>query len=318
MTFDPRKILKNKSPQKVELSQEQKELNEYVSSNEERYNLSPLLKNKEAYMNKDFKSLAEAENAIMEARKNALKVMNIVRYSSPILKIAFEKSKTDEERSQSFVEINERIYAYAKKTMKVWGLDYEDQSNKWVLNVLARVYSSGMTDEMLLNDEEIEKISNEIYRISEMNIEGRYDQSFFYPMTTSIKVAIIKAATPIYLSVNNHTFLKNKEVRDEDIKKIMTFIVNKSTHAIEDLAHDITEEKDKIMMFKVILEESSKIFSDIWDKQGRAFSYKYSSASQLEIKQLKEKNPNGIDILPYVFKKFDEIYSSMINLAKIA
>lgn len=312
------KIIKEKNP---ELMSENKKndsaLSSYVEDQIDNYDLSPLILNKEKIANLNFKTLAELDEAKMQSTITTMKVMNVIRYSAPILKFVFEKEKDDEKRSRLFVEINEKLISYAKKVMILWNVSPDDKSNNWIINVLVRTFANSFTEDMWLEDQDIDKLAMEIHNVAELTIEKKYDQSYFQPLTTSVKLAIIKAATPIYKSVNQYSFLKNKEVRDEEIKKIMTFIVNKTTNAISLLTNDITEEKDRVMLFKVILEESALIFSDLWEKNGLLFNEKYKNANEKEISILKESNPKGIQIFDYICKKFNEQYDSIINLAKV-
>lgn len=312
------KIIKEKNP---ELMSENKKndsaLSSYVDYQIDNYDLSPLILNKEKIANLNFKTLAELDEAKMQSTITTMKVMNVIRYSAPILKFVFEKEKDDEKRSRLFVEINEKLISYAKKVMILWNVSPDDKSNNWIINVLVRTFANSFTEDMWLEDQDIDKLAMEIHNVAELTIEKKYDQSYFQPLTTSVKLAIIKAATPIYKSVNQYSFLKNKEVRDEEIKKIMTFIVNKTTNAISLLTNDITEEKDRVMLFKVILEESALIFSDLWEKNGLLFNEKYKNANEKEISILKESNPKGIQIFDYICKKFNEQYDSIINLAKV-
>lgn len=313
------RIIKEKNPDLINENDKKdiSSLISYVECQAENYDLSPLIINKEKISNLNFKTLAELDEAKMQSTITTMKVMNVVRYSAPILKFVCEKEKDDEKRSRLFVEINERLISYAKKVMILWNVSPEEKTNNWIINVLVRTFANSFTEHMWLEDQDIEKLAMEIHNVAELTIETKYDQSYAQPLTTSVKLAIIKAATPIYKIVNQYSFLKNKEVRDEEIKKIMTFIVNKSTSAISILTSDITEEKDRVMLFKVILEESAIIFSDIWEKNGLLFNEKYKNANEKELTILKESNPKGIQIFDYVCKKFNEQYDSIINLAKV-
>lgn len=313
------KIITDNNPEilKESTSKEVSSLIDYVEIQKEYYDLTPLILDKEKMSELNFKTLAELEEAKMQSTSNTIKIMNVVRYSAPILKFVCEKEKDDEKRSILFVQINERLISYAKKVMTLWNIPTDDNSNNWIVNVLVRTFANSFTEEMWLEESDIEKLAMKIHDISEMTIENKYDRSYFQPLTTSVKLAIVKAATPIYKSVNQYPFLKNKETKDEEIKKIMTFIVNKTTHAISILTNEVTEEKDRVMLFKVMLEEAANIFSDVWEKNGILFNEKYKNSKEKELTILKESNPQGIQIFEYVCKKFNEQYDSIINLASV-
>lgn len=296
--------------------EEKEQLSKYIDAMKGKYDLSFLSKDHKKCAELNFKSPEEVEYAKMTARENAIKVMNVVRYSSPLLKIVCDKEKTDEGRSKLFVEFNERLIGYAKRVMIIWNISPEDINNNWILNVLTRTFAQGFSTDMILNDSEIDKLAAEVYNVAELTLEKRYDQSFSQNMTTSVKLAIIKSATPIYNSLQVHQFLKSREDLNVDCEKIISVIVNKAAEAVGILSKEMTEEKDRVMLFKVLLEEAGKMFSNIWDNVGMKFEQKYADASKEEI-ELKRKN-GGVDkILEYCVSLFNNQFDNLVKLSKI-
>lgn len=297
---------------------EKEELESYIDSMSKKYDLSPLLKDQAKIEKLNLKTYEDVEVEKMRAKSEIIKVMNVIRYSAPILEIACKKEKTDEGRSKLFVEINERMMDYAKKTMVLWNISPEDKSNNWILNVLARTYAQSFNEEMMLTEDDIEKLALSVFKVSEETTEERYDRSYLSNMTTSVKVALIKAISPVMNAVYEYSFIKPKQVLEEDMIKIASIVVNRSTFAVAELVKEMADEKDRVMLFKVIAEESGKMFAQVWEKTGKKFNHKYSSVSQEELAILKKNNPNGMeDVLNFCATKFIEQHDIMIKLAKL-
>lgn len=314
MSFNVAKVIKPKKIEEVE-DDEIKELKQCVMEKIDCFNLKPLLKDQEKCAKLNLNSYEEVRNAQMIARANVMKIMNVIRYISPVLKIATKEENTDEGRAKKFVDITQRMSEYARQTMILWNISPEDENNRWILNVLIRTYTTGFGENMLIDKVDIEKLSMEIFNVSEMLQEKKYDQSKFGTLTSSIKLSIIKSLSPIYDALNTHRFLKKDQY--EDMEQITKFIVNKTTFAIEELVHEMTEEIDRVMLFKVLMEESGKMFADIWNLSGEKFNKRYENATQKEWEVLKQNNPNGISILDYCCNQFEKQHDNVIKLAKM-
>lgn len=294
-----------------------KELREYIDTVSQQYDLTPLMVDSNKCANLGFETYEQVEEEKMKARADAIKVMNVVRYSAPLIKLACEKEKTDEKRSKLFVDINQRMVEYAKQVMVLWNLSPEDQNNNWILNVLTRVFAQGFSEDMLLNDQIIEKLAMTIYEVSEQTVETHYDVSYLDNMTNSIRMAIIKSATPIFNAVFTYQFMKPLQVLEKEVDEIIKIIVNRSTLAVSQLAKEMATEKDRVMLFKVILEETSKMFANVWIENGKVFNQKYSNRTKDELDLIRKEKPEGFPVLEYCVKKFIEQHDILINLSKL-
>lgn len=320
MTFgilEVSKLIQSDDKKHINSDPKKEELHDYIESQKDYYDLSPLVPDKKKISEMNFKSIAEFDEVKMQATKNNLKIMNVIRYSAPILKIVCDREKTDENRSKLFTDINDRLSDYSKKIMKIWNISTEDPSNNWMINVLTRTLASGLSEDMLLSEHDIEKLALSVYNVSELTQETKSSITFFNGLTASVKISIIKTIVPIYNVLEQYSFLKDQETKDREIESIIKFLVNKSAESVAVLSEDIADEKDRTMLFKVVLEESAKIFTHEWIKYGILFEEKYKNKNKDEMDIVIKNNPKGFEVLGFICKKFEERYNHLINISKI-
>lgn len=259
--------------------------------------------------------LALADHEEM-ARSKALKVMNTIRTLGPAINRALAHSDKDDEQAQYLITMTDLTQKMAKETAEVMGINHTYAGNRWMLNVLERTYMEALPDDMLQEGSIGVKMIKAIYQVASEREQEKSDRDIKeIPMTLSVQLALIKAMSPVLREQNKFDFFRN---RDADIESISNIIMNSASEAVKESLDPLTKEEDRVIAYKVFVEEAGKSFADCWKLEADKVKEALSSKSAIEVETLLESRPDGLSI-DKIITNFENQFrrlKSLTNLPK--
>lgn len=293
-------------------AEERKELREMVKNNNET-DLSGLLPDPEALSKARVKPMA-LEMAQEKGRAQALKVMNTIRTLGPAINRAFQFSDKDEEQAEYFVKVMAASSNMAKKTASKMGVSGSIENNRWMLNVLERIFIESLTDEMISKGDIGEKMAEEIFAVAlEREQEKSQMQFQDMPMKTSIQLAIMKGMTPVLAQQDEFDFYRD---RDNDLHILTQILMNRAAAAVNEVLDPVSKEEDRVITFKVMVEEGGKILAQCWQKYAKKVKEALSEKTENEVKVLLSQRPEGFNIKELI-DNFENQFRRLKDLTKI-
>lgn len=290
------------------------ELREMVKNNNVEADLTGLLPNAEAIAKARTKPMA-LEMAQEKGRAQALKVMNTIRSLGPAIGRAFEYSDKEEEQAEYFVKIMDAASNMAKLTANKMGVSGSIENNRWMLNVLERIFIESLNDEMILKGNLGEKMAEEIFAVALERQQERSDFQFQdMPMKTSVQLAILKGMTPVLAEQSKFDFYRDKDV---DLHVLTKLIMDRASSAVNEVLDPVSKEEDRVITFKVMVEEAGKILAQCWSSHAKKVIEALSEKSATEVKELLATRPDGFSI-EGVIQNFENQFRRLKDLAKLA
>lgn len=257
--------------------------------------------------------LALADHEEM-ARSKALKVMNTIRTLGPAISRALAYSDKDDEQAQYLVSMTDLTQKMAKETAEVMGVNHTYAGNRWMLNVLERTYMESLPDEMLTEGSIGVKMIKAIYHVASEREQEKSDRDIKeIPITLSVQLALIKAMSPVLREQNKFDFFRN---RDADIERISNLIMNSASDALKESLDALTKEEDRVVAYKVFVEEAGKSFADCWKMEAEKVKEALDSKSAIEVETLLESRPDGLSI-DKIITNFENQFRRLKALANL-
>lgn len=257
--------------------------------------------------------LALADHEEM-ARSKALKIMNTIRTLGPAISRALAHSDKDDEQAQHLITMTDLTQKMAKETAEVMGVNHTYAGNRWMLNVLERTYMEALPDDMLQEGSIGVKMVKAIYQVASEREQEKSDRDIKeIPMTLSVQLALIKAMSPILREQNKFDFFRN---RDADLERISNMIMNSASEALKESLDALTKEEDRVVAYKVFVEEAGKSFADCWKMEAEKVNEALSSKSVVEVEALLESRPDGLSI-DKIITNFENQFRRLKSLANL-
>lgn len=258
-------------------------------------------------------TLKEKEN-----KQNVIVFLSSLKTLSPLLKKALNFSEDKKKQTEYILKLNEIVINQSKKFVKnLLNLEPDDKNNTWIVNVLASFFHSSIPDELLyeeINEDYFSNlISKALFYIANENMdENKLKDYSPFPLHIGVQLALIKSLTGIINAQNYYDFYRNRE---DDLKIIISQIFKNCANSMSELVLPSTAEQDKLMLFKMLLEESSKLFIDCWYNSANK-TIEYFKKNNTNAEQIKEKYPDGIPI-DKLMTTYNKNHSTLINLIKL-
>lgn len=248
------------------------------------------------------------------ARSKALKVMNTIRTLGPAISKALAHSDKDDEQAQYLINMTDLTQKMAKETAEMMGVNHTYAGNRWMLNVLERTYMESLTDDMLQDGTIGPKMIKAVYQVASEREQEKSDRDIKeIPMTLSVQLALIKAMSPILREQNKFDFFRN---RDADLERISNMIMNSASEALKETLDALTKEEDRVVAYKVFVEEAGKSFADCWKMEADKVREALNSKSAVEVETLLESRPDGLSI-DKVITNFENQFRRLKALANL-
>lgn len=250
-----------------------------------------------------------------EGREKALKIMNAFRTLGPAISRALKSSTTEDEQAQYLINTSAFTQKTAIKTAEVMGVNHTSPSNRWMINVLERIYMESLPDEILEDSEIGEKLIKAIYAVAAEREQEKSDKDIRdVPLTLSVQLALIKAMAPIIKEQSKFDFFRE---RDADLERLANIIMNSAAEAVKEMLDPLTKEEDRVIAYKVFVEEAGKCLADSWEIEAVSVKEALSSRSEAEVSALLASRPDGLSI-DKVLTNFENQFRRLKMLSTLA
>lgn len=246
-----------------------------------------------------------------EAKIKTLQTMNAIRMLSPAIGIAIKEASEDQQQAEIFTEIMSRVNKLAVITGTIIGADDNNKYDKWIFNTLERVYSESMTTSDILFSDSAEKLAHAVVKAGEDRVSDKED-FVQLPANMHMKIAIIKAMSPVMIEYNKFDFFRNEE---EDMEILSDLIFEKTSNAILELVDPFTKEQERVILFQILSELAGKFLSESWSLAAKILQEDLSNKTDREMDILKSANPKGFSIAS-VIEDFEENFRKLVDISK--
>lgn len=293
---------------------DREQLREMIKNNGAEADLTGLLPDAEAVAKARTKPMA-LEMAQEKGRAQALKLMNTIRCLGPAVGRAFEYSEKEEEQAEYFVKIMEAASNMAKTTAAKMGVSGSVDNNRWMFNVLERMFIESLNDEMIQNGNVGGKMAEQIFAVALERQQERSDFQFQdMPMKTSVQLAILKGMTPVLSEQSKFDFYRDKDV---DMHTLTKLVIDRASSAVNEVLDPVSKEEDRVITFKVMVEEAGKIMAQCWASHAKKVMEALSEKTTTEVKELLATRPDGFSI-DVAIQNFESQFRRLKDLAKLA
>lgn len=266
---------------------------------------------------KDFASINLKEE---ENKKNVLILLNTLKTLSPLLQKALLNYTDDTKKQTEYIlKLNDVVIKQSKKFIeKLLKLDPEDKNNIWIINVLSSFFHSSIPDNLLIEEITENYFSDNILQALFYVTNENLGQSMMYnfperPLSVGVQLCLIKALVPIINAQTYYDFYRKDKLTD--LKLIIGQIINNCSKSLVELVLPSTTEKDKLMLFKLLLEESSSLFVNCWYETANK-TIEFFKNNNMKTKDIKQKYPDGIPI-EKIMENYNKNHNSLISLVKL-
>lgn len=276
--------------------------------------LSGLLRDTEAVNKIELANPLAMSDYEEAARGKALKVMNTIRTLGPAIGRALAYSDKEDEQAQYLISMTGLTQKMARETAEVMGVNHSYIGNRWMLNVLERAFMEFLPEKMLEDGKIGVKMIEAIYQVAAEREQEKTDRDIKeIPMTISVQLALVKAMSPVLREQNEFDFFRN---RDSDIERISNMIMNSASEALKETLDVLTKEEDRVVAYKVFVEEAGKSFADCWRIEANKVKEAIQSKSVAEVQALLESRPDGLSI-DKVINNFENQFRRLKSLANL-
>lgn len=272
-----------------------------------------------SFLHQDQKTIDEATNSAPrniplwenDARVKTLQTMNVIRSLSPVISVAIREASEDQQQAEIFTELMSKVNQLAVITGTIIGADTENKMDKWIFNTLERVFSESVINSDLLHCDTAEKFAHAVVAATE---ERLTDKEEFTQISSDIhmKIAMIKAISPVITEQQKFDFFRNKE---EDTELLSDIIFEKTANAVIELVDPFTKEQERVIIFQILSEVAGKTLAESWSLAAKILKEDLNNKTDREIEILKNANPNGFPISS-VIESFEENFRKLIELSK--
>lgn len=262
----------------------------------------------------------QAEMTRKTAYQYTLKTLNALKIVSPIITALMQRPGVDapnEEMSESFRHLIKEISQVSSSVCEKIGVDPNKEKNFWVRNVLEKSFAEILKEQWVKQGKTdtgaIVNLLEEVIKFSETTSEkSQYEE---IPEESLVKMANIRAMLPV-LNEAQTNFDLYRDL-EKDIEPIMTKLFNASAQAVEKLADDYAEGKDRSKLFYMIMQEAGSLYASSWHAEGIRVKeiMKTYNGEKLQKALERYKSTGGLP-LDKVEHDFDKYFSKMMVITE--
>lgn len=290
----------------------------YVASQNEE-SLIPDVEKDISFLQQDMKTLVEAEEKAPhsiplwenDAKIKTLQTLNVLRMLAPAINKAMCASNDQQEQAALFTTLVKNARKLSFKTGVILGADAESKKDRWVFSVLDRLFTESIPAFSDFPEEHIIDLAHIIVNVAE---EGSVEKKDFILFETdiAIKIALMKAMTPVLIAQTNFDFNRNVE---DDIINMSELIFNTSAKALIELVDPFAKESERVVLFQILTDISGAALAEFWNLVSNNFKEELRSKTPLEIEHLENAFPNGYSITE-ILEKHESFMRRLTGLAK--
>lgn len=251
-----------------------------------------------------------------EAYQMTMKTLNALSVVSPIVSGLLQTMEPNQEGkvlSDNFTKIITEVSTVAESTCSKIGVDPLKANNKWVRNMLERIYSNMAHDQWVKNqDVKLEEVYYLIEKVVDF-ADNAAEKAHYIDLDelSSIKLACVSAMAPIIAEMEDATLYRNIS---EDIEPIMDKLIKACEEGVARLANDYAGADNRAKLFTLLMQEAGKLYASSWKNEvKRIQSVVSKNANNEKIKKQFEdyKNNGGMPIVN-IDKNFDKFFDRII------
>lgn len=250
-----------------------------------------------------------------EAYQMTLKTLNALSVVSPIVSGVMQTSegKDGKQIFEDFSKIINEVSKVAENTCEKIGVDPSKANNRWVRNVLERIYAN-MAQEQWIKEQNVHL--EEIYHLIEKVVEfanNSAEKAYYADLDeeSAIKLACVNAMTPIIAEMEEATLFRNIE---NDIEPIMEKLVQSCEEGVARLANDYAGADNRAKLFTLLMQEAGKLYASSWRNEVKRINNVMAKNSHNERlkQQFEEYKKNGGMPIVNIEKNFDKFFDRIV------
>lgn len=251
-----------------------------------------------------------------EAYQMTLKTLNALSVVSPIVSGLLETSEGGQDGrvlTDNFTKIITEVSTAAESTCAKIGVDPSKANNRWVRNVLERIYSNMAHDQWIKNkDVKLEEVYYLIEKVVDF-AENTAEKAHYNELdeASSIKLACVTAMAPIIAEMEEATLFRNIE---KDIEPIMEKLITACEKGVAKLANDYAGHENRAKLFALLMQEAGKLYASSWKnevKRIQSVVAKNIHNEKLKAQFEEYKNNGGLPIVN-IEKNFDKFFERIV------
>lgn len=264
---------------------------------------------------------SKADRMEDEARRKTLRLLNAIKVISPLLTAIMETPATEmssEKAANAFRDMVSTVSLLAERVSLKIGANPDNAKDYWIRNVLERVFAEALRDQWVKN-KKIDVSFVESCMDKVLLVEGLPEASNDYEnlsSSSSVKVALVRAATAVMVKAQTgFDFFRNVS---DDLEPILEKVRNAALSAAGTLTEANTSEKERAVLFSMLLTEAGSMYATSWWSVGKETVESLSRLSDKDMAKLLKENPKGLP-LDRVNEMFDRNFARLVSLsAKLA
>lgn len=217
-------------------------------------------------MNDPYKAQLTQKNAY----QHTMKTLNALKIVSPIISGLMQNpgvDATNTNLSNNFKLLITEISKISERVCEKLGVDSQKEQNFWIRNVLERSFSEIIHYQWVKHGSvDIEALETLIDDV--ISFQDKTTEKFTYEDVSEeslVKLSTIKSILPVLVQAQENPLYRNL---DNDIEGIITKLFETSKQAVNKIANDYADEKDRAKLFYLIMQEAGKIYATSWKVEG--------------------------------------------------
>ena len=251
-----------------------------------------------------------------DAYQMTLKTLNALSVVSPIVSGLLQTMEPNQEGkvlSDNFTKIISEVSTVAESTCSKIGVDPTKANNKWVRNMLERIYSNMAHDQWVKNqDVKLEEVYYLIEKVIDF-ADNAAEKAQYADLDelSSIKLACVGAMSPIIAEMEDATLYRNIS---EDIEPIMEKLIKACEEGVARLANDYAGPENRAKLFTLLMQEAGKLYASSWKNEVKRIQSVIAKNSNNERikKQFEDYKNNGGMPIVNIDKNFDKFFDRII------
>lgn len=270
---------------------------------------------------KDFSSDPySAELTQKSAFQYTLKTLNALKIVSPLISALMVRPGVDapnDQISDSFKYLIKEISTGSEAICDKMNVDPTKEKNFWIRNVIEKNLADIIHDQWIkegkVNISTIVESMATVVEFSENVAEKNiYDE---FPEKELLSMACMKSMMPVINEAHNNFSLYRD--MEKDIDPIMTKLFETSAKAVDKIADDYADSKDRAKLFSMIIQEAGTLYASSWHAEGKRISEIMEKMPKERYEEAleKHKQKGGLP-LAKVESDFDKYFTKMLAVTQ--
>lgn len=253
-----------------------------------------------------------------EAYQMTMKAMNALTVVSPIISGLLQNLEANadgKQLSDDFNKIITEVSTVAESTCAKIGIDPTKANNRWVRNMLERIYSNIAHDQWINKKEvNLENVFYLIEKVVDYSVNSAEKMQYIdLDEQSSVALSCINAMAPVIEEMENASLFRNIE---EDIEPIMKKLFDASEKALKKLANDYAGPENRAKLFALLMQEAGKLYASSWKNEVKRINYFVSKNPTEAVKEQIEKyKTSGGMPLVKIDANFDRFFERTVVIS---